>query len=136
MTLTERAVTFSSKLRQELDGLVPFEFRGRVLQVTGTIIKAYAPGAKIGELCSLLDPTHEQSLLTEVVGFENDLALLTPLGEIRGVSSYTEVIPLGRTHEVPVGQQLLGRVLDGLGQPSDGLGDIRPEAFYPVLADP
>lgn len=136
MTPTERAVTFSSKLRQELDGLVPFEFRGRVLQVTGTIIKAYAPGAKIGELCSLLDPSHEQSLLTEVVGFENDLALLTPLGEIRGVSSYTEVIPLGRTHEVPVGQQLLGRVLDGLGQPSDGLGDIRPEAFYPVLADP
>ena len=136
MTLAERAVTFSSKLRQELDGLVPFEFRGRVLQVTGTIIKAYAPGAKIGELCSLLDPSHEQSLLTEVVGFENDLALLTPLGEIRGVSSYTEVIPLGRTHEVPVGQQLLGRVLDGLGQPSDGLGDIHPEAFYPVLANP
>jgi type III secretion protein N (ATPase) len=113
------------------------EVRGRVIQVVGTIIKAVVPGVKIGELCTLKNPLDNNwELLAECVGFSNQAALLTPLGEIQGVSSSTVVIPSGRVHMVPVSDALVGRVLNGLGDPIDGGPAIEPEAYYPVYADP
>ena len=102
------------------------------------MIKAYVPGVKIGELCTLHNPNDQSDALAEVVGFEQDAALLTPLGEVNGISSSTQVIPSGRTHSVPVGMGLLGRVLDGLGNVSDAdtKGPFEPETYYPVYADP
>lgn len=112
--------------------------KGRVTEVVGTIIKAVVPDVKIGELCTLKNPWEEWGLLAEVVGFLQEAALLTPLGELIGVSSSTEVIPSGKMHEVPVGPQLLGRVLDGLGNPidSDEKGELIVDDYYPVYADP
>lgn len=113
------------------------EVRGRVTQVVGTIIKAVVPGVKVGELCILRNPWEENwQLLAEVVGFSRDAALLTPLGEMIGVSSATEVIPTGRTHSVNVGPDMLGRVIDGIGNPMDGLGPIMAETQYPVYGPP
>ena len=109
---------------------------GRVTQVVGTIIKAIAPGARVGELCLLGDRFSPWQLPAEVVGFSDDAALLTPLGELTGVSSGTEVTPTGRTHRVSVGPALVGRVLDGLGYPMDGKGPIDAETTYPVYAAP
>ncbi len=109
---------------------------GRVTQVVGTIIRATAPGAKIGELCMLGDRFSPTQLPAEVVGFLDDSALLTPLGELTGVSSGTEVTPTGRTHRVTVGPGLIGRVLDGLGYPIDGKGPLAGETTYPVYAPP
>ena len=112
--------------------------KGKVLQVVGSMIKAYVPGVKIGELCTLHNPNDQSDALAEVVGFVQDAALLTPLGEVNGISSSTQVIPSGRTHSVPVGPGLLGRVLDGLGNVSDieTKGSFEPETYYPVYADP
>jgi type III secretion protein N (ATPase) len=120
-----------------LDESRNIEVRGRVTQVVGTIIKAVVPGVKVGELCILRNPWEENwQLLAEVVGFSREAALLTPLGEMIGVSSATEVIPTGRTHSVNVGPDMLGRVLDGIGNPMDGLGPIEAETQYPVYAPP
>ena len=130
------AERFSARLTRGIEHAQPLTVRGRVVQVVGTIVKAYAPGAKIGELCALRNPWEETQILAEVVGFAQDLALLTPLGEIVGSSSYTEVIPLGEVHRVPVGPGLLGRVLDGLGNPLDGKGPLEVASYYPVYADP
>lgn len=65
----------------------PIEVKGRVLQVIGTLIKASVPRVKIGELCSLKNPWDDWTLTAEVIGFSQDAALLTPLGELTGVSS-------------------------------------------------
>ena len=130
------AERFSARLTRGIEHAQPLTVRGRVVQVVGTIVKAYAPGAKIGELCALRNPWEDTQILAEVVGFAQDLALLTPLGEIVGSSSYTEVIPLGEVHRVPVGPGLLGRVLDGLGNPLDGKGPLEVASYYPVYADP
>lgn len=120
-----------------LDESRNIEVRGRVTQVVGTIIKAVVPGVKVGELCVLRNPWEENwQLLAEVVGFSRDAALLTPLGEMIGVSSATEVIPTGRTHSVNVGPDMLGRVIDGIGNPMDGLGPIMAETQYPVYGPP
>ena len=111
------------------------EIRGRVEKVVGTIIHAVVPGVKIGELCLLKNPWENWELKAEVVGFAKRVALLTPLGDLQGISHATEVIPTGEIHSVPVGDDLLGRVLNGLGEPMDGGPPLRPVAYYPVYAD-
>ncbi len=127
--------------------------RGRVTQVLGTIIKAQVPDVETGELCYLVNPSKtkqpqtasdatqetatDQPMLAEVVGFAKGEALLTPMGNVHGISNATEVIPTGQPHQVGVGKQLLGRVLDGLGNPldSDEKGPLPIEGYYPVYAD-
>ena len=128
--------SLSTRLHSGVEAAKPLEMRGRVLQVVGTIIKAYAPGTRIGELCSLRNPWDEKEVLAEVVGFSKKMALLTPIGELEGVSSTTEVFPLGEIHRVPVGSAMLGRVLDGLGNPADDKGPVEIEDYYPVTAEP
>ena len=120
-----------------LDEARPLDVKGRVVQVVGTIIKAVVPGVKIGELCVLRNPWEDDfELMAEVVGFSKEAALLTPFGEIVGVSSATEVIPTGQTHSVAVGPDMLGRVLDGIGNPMDGGPPVAAESYYPVYGPP
>ena len=111
--------------------------RGRVIQVTGTIIKAVVPTVKVGEVCLLRNPGEAFEMKAEVVGFQRDAALLTPIGDMVGLSAATEVTPTGRVHMVPVGPGLLGRVLDGLGRPMDAAerGLLEADKFYPVFAN-
>lgn len=123
-------------LQSALRTTVPVQIRGKVVQVVGTIIKAVIPGVRIGELCTLKNPWDTWELQAEVVGFVQEAALLTPLGDLQGISSSTEVIPTGKIHTVPVGDTLLGRVVDGLGRPMDGGAPLEPAAFYPVYASP
>ena len=107
-------------LEEAVRDVNPLETRGRVEQVVGTIIRAVVPGVKVGELCLLRNPWEDWSLKAEVVGFVRNVALLSPLGNMQGISPATEVIPTGEILSVPVGYELLGRVVDGLGQAMDG----------------
>lgn len=120
-----------------LEDMPTLAITGRVTQVVGTIIKAVVPSVKIGEVCILRDPGQDFEMKAEVVGFVRDAALLTPIGDMYGISASTEVTPTGRAHMVPVGDGLLGRVLDGLGQPldQDTHGPLVADKFYPVFAE-
>ena len=125
-------------LDRAVEDAQPVEIKGRVIQVVGTIIKAAVPGVKIGEVCLLRNPWEDFTVQAEVVGFTKEAALLTALGQMTGISAQTEVIPTRHVQMVPVGDSLLGRVVDGLGHPIDGetKGSIRPETYYPVFAQP
>lgn len=120
-----------------LDDTPILQIKGRVTQVVGTIIKAVVPTVKVGEVCVLRNPGEDFEMKAEVVGFARDAALLTPIGDMYGISSVTEVIPTGRAHMVPVGFGLLGRVLDGLGRPIDEAerGPLEATKFYPVFQE-
>ena len=120
-----------------LEDTPTLQIKGRVVQVVGTIIKAVVPAVKIGEVCILRHPGEDFEMKAEVVGFARDAALLTPIGDMYGISATTEVTPTGRAHMVPVGDGLLGRVLDGLGQPLDveERGPLEADRFYPVFAE-
>jgi type III secretion protein N (ATPase) len=122
-------------LEETVSGISMLEVRGRVVQVVGTIIRAVVPGVRVGEICVLRNPRSNWTLKAEVVGFIKNVALLTPLGDLQGIAPDTEVIPTGKVHSVPVGNDLLGRVLDGLGVPIDGGPPLMPSRFYPVYAD-
>ena len=125
-------------LDRAVEDAQPIDVKGKVIQVVGTIIKASVPGVKVGEICILRNPWAEYEVHAEVVGFTKDAALLTALGPMIGISAETEVIPTRRVQMVPVGVNLLGRVLDGLGAPMDAdtKGPLRPDGYYPVYSSP
>lgn len=125
-------------LERAVEDALVVETKGKVVQVVGTIIKAAVPGVKIGEVCLLRNPWEDYETQAEVVGFTKDAVLLSALGQMVGISAQTEVIPTRRVHMVPVGNSLLGRVLDGLGRPLDfdKKGPLHPEGYYPVYASP
>ena len=103
------------------------ESRGRVAQLIGLVIESEGPLAAVGEVCRIESAHHDGSTLAEVVGFRNHHLLLMPLGEIRGINPGSEVTALGMPLRVAVSEALKGRVIDGLGQPLDGLGPIPAE---------
>lgn len=113
----------------------PVLLRGRVTAVTGTLITAQLPGVKVGELCKLYNSDTGESLDAEIIGFKQQQAILTPFGDTRGLSIYTEVCPTGTRHLVGVGRHLLGKVLDGLGNPFTAENYIEPEQWYPIYRD-
>jgi len=94
-------------LEQAFGRVVPVAMRGRVSKAVGLVIEATGIQAHVGELCELVTPG-EPPLLAEVVGFQHNTAILTPLGATSGLSALTEVLPTGRGHACPVGPALLG----------------------------
>ena len=112
------------------------ETRGRVVQLIGLVVESEGPMAAVGEVCRIESARHDESTLAEVVGFRNHHLLLMPLGEIRGIHPGSEVIATGAPLHISVGEGLKGRVIDGLGQPLDGLGPIVSEHSVPLTAPP
>ncbi len=90
--------------------------RGKVQLAVGTLIRASGIRAEVGEICRLVDPRGGSDLLAEVIGFDGEVALMSPMGPLEGLSGATQVIATGERHRVAVGDFLLGRVVDGLGQ--------------------
>lgn len=133
---SERLDHIARLLRGAVAQAATVKVRGRVIQVVGTIVKAVVPSVKIGEVCLLRDPHCGQETPAEVVGFAKGVALLVPSTSTQGISGETEVIPTGREQTTPVGPALLGRVLDGLGQPMDVAtkGPLLTSRQYPVYA--
>jgi flagellum-specific ATP synthase len=95
-----------------------------VVQLTGLVIESEGPPAAVGEVCRIESARPPGSMLAEVVGFRDHHLLLMPLGELHGLHPGAEVTALGEPLQVPVGEAMLGRVLDGLGRPLDGLGPL------------
>lgn len=129
------ALDIVADLEHALRRAAPAGIRGRVSRAVGMTIEATGIQAHVGELCELTTPG-EPSLLAEVVGFSGTTAILTPMGPTTGLSALTEVIPSGRGHVCPVGDGLLGRVLDALGEPLDTLGPLEVNARLPVHREP
>ena len=108
---------------------------GRVSQVIGLVIEATGPLATIGDLCEV-HANSGKTILAEIVGFKGKNILLMPLSEMIGISPGSRVSLSPRPLSVPVGPQLLGRILDGLGNPIDGKGPIETKEYQPVFNIP
>ncbi len=124
----------ASALEARLDAAQLVHAEGCVRAITGLAIRASMPGARVGEVVEIVRrglPT----LLAEVVGFELDDVMLVPFGAIEGIGPDDPVRATGRAHEIVAGEALLGRVLDGLGQPIDGGPPLRGER-WPVMRAP
>jgi ATP synthase in type III secretion protein N len=102
----------------------PIQLEGRVVQALGTVVRATGVDARVGDVCEL-HAANGRVTRAEVVGFDQQTTILSPFGELNGLSFTARVLPLHRALDVPVGDALLGRVLDGFGEPLDGLGPLR-----------
>jgi type III secretion protein N (ATPase) len=124
------------KLIGSLDELQLTTVNGRITETVGMLIKAIIPQVKIGELC--LVKREGDPLRCEVVGFTRDEVILSPLGEMTGVGPSSEVIPTHLPLHIKVGPKLLGRVLNGVGEPLDTnvKGPLEVDEIWPVISAP
>jgi flagellum-specific ATP synthase len=109
---------------------------GKVVQVVGLIIEAQVGGVSVGDLCLIRLEKDKRDAFAEVVGFREKRVLLMPLGSTAGISPGSQVVAAGRPLMVRVGKDILGRVLNGLGEPVDGKGPLFGDLDYPLDADP
>lgn len=125
----------STLLFEAIHKAEPYQSVGLVDQVIGLVIESRGPKAKIADVCLIEtgDP-FTPTLPAEVVGFKENKLLLMPLGEMGNLSPGARVINTGHAFRVNVGPELMGRVLDGLGNPIDDRFSISQEMRYHVHA--
>lgn len=119
-----------------LDDLRSISATGKVVEVTGLVTEARGPASMIGSICEIYTKENEKKIRAEVLGFRGNRILLMPLDDVRGVGPGSRVVAKEQKALIAVGNDLLGRVIDGLGNPLDNKGMIRTDDKYPVYAEP
>ena len=109
---------------------------GSVTNVTGLVVEAKGLVAKLGTVCDIFTKGDQKKVGAEVLGFKDNKVKLMPFEEIRGIGPGSRVVARQEKSSVSVGQALLGRVIDGVGNPIDNKGEIKKEKEYPIYADP
>jgi flagellum-specific ATP synthase len=112
---------------------------GKVTEVNGMLIKGYLPGASVGSIVQIIPTGIDKSFLAEVVGFKDKHVLMMALNDMRGVALGSKIVLSRQIATVRAGEELLGRVVDGLGRPLDDKGEIenfREVALYSEVRNP
>ncbi len=109
---------------------------GKVTDVIGLVIVSAGPNVSLGEVCTIIDKSGHEVCKTEVVGFKDGKVLSIALGEVQSISPACEIVASGSSFAIPVGDALLGRVLDGLGNPIDGKGEIQFDTYRSIYSEP
>ncbi|MEY8195191.1 MAG: FliI/YscN family ATPase [Cycloclasticus sp.] len=102
---------------------------GKVTQIFGLIIESDGPDVTIGEQVEVYSSISDDVVHAEVIGIKNNRVIMMPYEDISGIKYGSEVIGTGRSLNIPVGDQLLGRVIDPFGRPLDDMGEINASAF-------
>lgn len=129
-------ITNLKKYHDRLNEISLYQYKGKVSRVIGLTIESRGPAVRLGETCHIYPIKSKEPVLAEVVGFKEDTVLLMPLGEMEGIGPGSMVVATGNTLEVNVGEQLLGRILDGMGNPIDDFELPSLNYSYPVNNQP
>jgi flagellum-specific ATP synthase len=124
------------KYHHKLASVDPILSHGRVSRVVGLVAEANGPSCRLGAICDIYTDGDQHKVSAEVMGFKENKILLMPLEEIRGIAPGSRVVARKAKGTVPVSEHLLGRVIDGLGQPIDGRGPVAVETEYPIYVNP
>lgn len=119
-----------------LEGIEPLRMNGRVTKVVGLVMEGYSPSTSVGDICDIHPRAGDSSIKARVMGFRDDKVLLMPMGEIGGLSAGSIIVSKGEKAVCRIGKGLLGRVIDGLGNPIDGKGPIGDAEEYPTYSKP
>ncbi len=109
---------------------------GRVSRVVGLVMEATGLDVSLGSICRVRPLSGSGEVLAEAVGFHANGVLLMPFGELDGIHPGSSVEAVGRSPHIEVGHGLLGRVLDAMGNPIDGLGPLRRDTRVPLAGVP
>jgi flagellum-specific ATP synthase len=120
---------------RRLGSVPPPVVAGRLTRMVGLTLEASGCQAAVGDRCEIVS-SDQASIEAEVVGFSGDRLFLMPTGDIHGLKPNALVLPRRHTDAVHVGSQLLGRIVDGAGDPLDGLGRIEADASMRLTGTP
>ena len=123
-----------TKYHNCLESACAIQAVGRVTNVVGLVIEAHGPLSCLGTVCDIYTTSRTNTIAAEVSGFKDNRVLLMPLEEVHGIAPGCKVVARQQRAVLPVGPGLLGRVIDGLGNPIDGKGAIKTESEYPIYA--
>ena len=112
------------------------QVHGKVSRVVGFMVESVGPECRMGTVCDIYDKDGSRKFPAEVMGFKDNRVLLMPLEEIQGIGPGSRVVARQTQAYVPVGNHLLGRIIDGIGNPIDGKGPIHSKVQYPIYATP
>lgn len=119
-----------------LENCRPMQVHGKVSRVVGFMVESVGPECRMGTVCDIYDKDGSRKFPAEVMGFKDNRVLLMPLEEIQGIGPGSRVVARQTQAYVPVGNHLLGRIIDGIGNPIDGKGPIHSKVQYPIYATP
>jgi flagellum-specific ATP synthase len=124
--------TFSKKILNA----ETIKVNGKVTDVVGLVIVSFGPNVSIGEECRVIDRNGVEVCSCEVVGFKDGKVLSIALGEVHSISPACEIVSTGRSFSISVGEELLGRVIDGMGNPIDGKGPLNLSERRSIYREP
>ncbi len=121
---------------EQIRGINPLKISGKVTQIVGLVVEGFCPASTVGTLCEILSLDGVSKVPAEVVGFRNSKALLMPLGDLRGLGPGSLIRVVRNSATLPVGDELLGRVIDALGEPLDNRPLKKFDQEFPLYAQP
>ena len=133
MTITDSYINHYKSIIRTAD---IYKLNGKVTDVIGLVIVSSGPNVCLGEVCTVVDRGGREVCKSEVVGFKQGKVLSIALGEVYDISPACEIIATGKSFTVSVGDELLGRVIDGFGNPIDGKGPLNLSEQYSIYRDP
>jgi flagellum-specific ATP synthase len=125
----------AASVKKMLSDFYPYRVYGKVNQVVGLVIEGKGPISSVGDTALIYPIDNTPPIDAEVVGFREGKTLLMPLGDLRGVGIGSRILSRRKTVDAIVGEGLLGRVIDGLGNPMDGKGPIQCTESIPIYKD-
>lgn len=133
--MPNRTIVDMGRYLRAVESVNPIRLHGKVTQVVGLVIEGYCPDTSVGAICEIR-PKDGVPIPAEVVGFRDNKTLLMPLGDLRGVGLDSLITVRRDKATLKVGAGLLGRVIDGLGNPIDDKGPLHLDEEYPIYAAP
>ncbi len=127
---------YINKYLSRISNVDLIKLNGKVTDVIGLVIVSVGPNVTLGEVCTIINKAGQEVCKCEVVGFRDGKVLSIALGEVHEISPKCEIIAGGKTFTIGVGKELLGRVIDGLGNPIDGKGEIKVSSFRSLHREP
>ncbi|MBN1905731.1 MAG: FliI/YscN family ATPase [Deltaproteobacteria bacterium] len=119
-----------------INAMCPVAVEGQVTKVIGNVIEGNGPAMPVGGICQIMSGRKQEPFRAEVIGFRDQNILLMPLERAEGVEPGSSIKALSFTATIDVGKKMLGRVLDGLGNPLDGGEPFKNECTIPLYSQP
>ena len=130
------AEEYIATISEKISNTEIIKVNGKVTDVVGLVIVSFGPNVSIGEECKVVNRDGKEVCACEVVGFKEGKVLSIALGEIHEISPACEIVATGKSFSIPVGEELLGRVIDGLGNPIDGKGPLNLSERRSIYREP